>query len=57
MHSPLPNVVYSGSLWTFVPSSTLLTLFPNGTINSINSIYCPLLMGYHMTELLGKVLL
>ncbi|XP_017351746.1 PAS domain-containing serine/threonine-protein kinase isoform X2 [Ictalurus punctatus] len=54
MCSPLPDVVYSGSLWTFVPSSSLLTLYPNGTINSINSIYCPLLMGYSMTELLGK---
>ncbi|XP_060762044.1 PAS domain-containing serine/threonine-protein kinase isoform X2 [Neoarius graeffei] len=51
---PLPDVVYSGSLWTFVPSSSLLTLHPNGTINSINSVYCPLLTGYRMTELLGK---
>ncbi|XP_026780935.3 PAS domain-containing serine/threonine-protein kinase [Pangasianodon hypophthalmus] len=54
MCSPLPDVVYSGSLWTYVPSSSLLTLYPNGTINSIGSIYCPLLMGYSMTELLGK---
>ncbi|KAF7692598.1 hypothetical protein HF521_010208 [Silurus meridionalis] len=52
----LPDVVYSGSLWTFVPSSSLLTLYPNGTINSINSIYCPLLMGYSMTELVGKTI-
>ncbi|KAI5615327.1 PAS domain-containing serine/threonine-protein kinase isoform X2, partial [Silurus asotus] len=50
------DVVYSGSLWTFVPSSSLLTLYPNGTINSINSIYCPLLMGYSMTELVGKTI-
>ncbi|XP_062843737.1 PAS domain-containing serine/threonine-protein kinase isoform X2 [Trichomycterus rosablanca] len=48
------DVVYCGSLWTFVSSSSLLTLRPNGTINSINSIYCPLLVGYSMTELQGK---
>ncbi|XP_058273929.1 PAS domain-containing serine/threonine-protein kinase isoform X1 [Hemibagrus wyckioides] len=54
MRSPLLDVVYFGSLWTFVPSSSLLTLYPSGTIKSINSIYCPLLMGYSMIELLGK---
>ncbi|XP_047662475.1 PAS domain-containing serine/threonine-protein kinase [Tachysurus fulvidraco] len=54
LRSSLPDVVYSGSLWTFVPSSSLLTVYPNGTIKSINSIYCPLLMGYSMTEILGK---
>ncbi|KAM9439856.1 PAS domain-containing serine/threonine-protein kinase [Clarias gariepinus] len=54
--SLIPDVVYSGSLWTFVSSSCLLTLYPNGTINSINSIYCPLLVGYSMTELVGKMI-
>ncbi|KAI4888173.1 hypothetical protein NFI96_014755 [Prochilodus magdalenae] len=52
--SPGSGVVYSGSLWAFAPSSSLLTLHPNGNINSISSIFCPLLVGYSMAELLGK---
>ncbi|KAL6467862.1 hypothetical protein MHYP_G00235390 [Metynnis hypsauchen] len=52
--SPGLGVVYTGSLWAFAPSSSLLTLHPNGTINSISSIYCPLLLGYSMAQLLGK---
>ncbi|XP_036412741.1 LOW QUALITY PROTEIN: PAS domain-containing serine/threonine-protein kinase [Colossoma macropomum] len=52
--SPGLGVVYTGSLWAFAPSSSLLTLHPNGTINSISSIYCPLLLGYSMAQLIGK---
>ncbi|XP_022528859.2 PAS domain-containing serine/threonine-protein kinase isoform X1 [Astyanax mexicanus] len=54
LSSPKSGVVYSGSLWAFAPTSSLLTLHPNGTINSISSIYCPLLVGYTMAQLLGK---
>uniref|UniRef100_A0AAY5F4B5 non-specific serine/threonine protein kinase n=1 Tax=Electrophorus electricus TaxID=8005 RepID=A0AAY5F4B5_ELEEL len=48
-------VVYSGSLWAFIPSSGVLTLHPNGTINGMSSVHGPLLVGYEVTQLLGKV--
>ncbi|XP_026888737.2 PAS domain-containing serine/threonine-protein kinase isoform X2 [Electrophorus electricus] len=47
-------VVYSGSLWAFIPSSGVLTLHPNGTINGMSSVHGPLLVGYEVTQLLGK---
>ncbi|XP_076837669.1 PAS domain-containing serine/threonine-protein kinase [Brachyhypopomus gauderio] len=47
-------VVYSGSLWAYVTTSSILTLLPNGTINGMSSMHCPLVVGYSVTQLVGK---
>ncbi|KAL1280855.1 hypothetical protein QQF64_015455, partial [Cirrhinus molitorella] len=52
--SPSAGVLYSGSVCVFAPSSCLLTLLPNGTINSLNNPFSSLLLGYSSSQLLGK---
>ncbi|XP_058607475.1 PAS domain-containing serine/threonine-protein kinase isoform X2 [Onychostoma macrolepis] len=52
--SPSADVLYSGSVCVFAPSSCLLTLLPNGTIHSLNNPFSSLLLGYNSSQLLGK---
>ncbi|XP_043075192.1 PAS domain-containing serine/threonine-protein kinase isoform X2 [Puntigrus tetrazona] len=52
--SPSADVLYSGSVCVFAPSSCLLTLQPNGTIHSLNNPFSSLLLGYNSSQLLGK---
>lgn len=48
--------IYVGILWVFSNISGLLTLMPDGTINSINENFALMLFGYSRADLIGKVL-
>ncbi|RVE61844.1 hypothetical protein OJAV_G00174450 [Oryzias javanicus] len=51
-HSPL--LEYCGTVWVFVPRSSLLLLHPDGSIFSIHNHLALGLFGYSKEELLGK---
>lgn len=55
VRSPSPALEYSGSVWVFAPTSSLLLLRPNGFISSIHNHLALTLFGYSKDELLGKV--
>ncbi|XP_017277619.1 PAS domain-containing serine/threonine-protein kinase [Kryptolebias marmoratus] len=54
VHSPSPALEYSGTVWVFAPTSSLLLLRPNGSIVSIHDHLALTLFGYSRDELLGK---
>lgn len=47
--------VYVGILWVFSNISGLVTMLPDGTINSINENFALMLFGYSRADLIGKV--
>ncbi|XP_070988693.1 PAS domain-containing serine/threonine-protein kinase [Oncorhynchus clarkii lewisi] len=52
--SPGSGLVYSGTVWVFAPLSGLLTLHPDGSINSIHNHLSLSLLGFGNAELQGK---
>lgn len=50
-----PLLEYCGTVWVFVPRSSLLLLHPDGSIFSIHNHLALGLFGYSKEELLGKV--
>lgn len=44
-----------GILWVFSNISGLVTMLPDGTINSINENFALMLFGYSRADLIGKV--
>nr|XP_011431433.3 PAS domain-containing serine/threonine-protein kinase isoform X1 [Crassostrea gigas] len=46
--------VYVGILWVFSNISGLVTMLPDGTINSINENFALMLFGYSRADLIGK---
>lgn len=47
--------VYVGILWVLSNISGLVTMLPDGTINSINENFALMLFGYSRADLIGKV--
>ncbi|XP_028831520.1 PAS domain-containing serine/threonine-protein kinase [Denticeps clupeoides] len=53
-HTLKSALLYSGNVWMFAPVTGLLTLRPDGSINSISNYFALLMFGYDQSELCGK---
>ena len=47
--------IYTGVVWVFANISGMISILPDGTINSINQNFASMLFGYSEIDLIGQV--